>query len=130
LVHSGRLVADDIVEVETTPRGLVGAAPKALFGLLEIKGAGIIDVRRVFGPSLVRRSSSIDIIVRLEQSPEALTAAPKMTESIESLMKSDIPVIHLAAGASGDAAAAAVVEHIMIEAGAEAPILDALVKER
>ncbi|MBN1881785.1 MAG: hypothetical protein JW885_06390 [Deltaproteobacteria bacterium] len=130
LVRSGRLVADDIIELEMTSEGLVGAAPHTLFGLLEISGVGIIDVRRVFGPSLVRRSSSIDIIVRLEESPDVLTAAPKMTVSINSHGEEDIPVIYIAAGVSGDAVAAAVIEHIMIEAGVEAPVLDELVKQR
>lgn len=127
LVRSARLVADDIVEVETTSNGPVGTAPKALFGLLEISGMGIIDVHRIFGPSMVRRSSSIDIIVSLEGSPDALTDAPKTTESMVSLFGIDIPVIHLAAEVSGDTVAASIVEHIMREAGIDAPVLDALV---
>ena len=128
LVRSGRLVADDIIEMEATSRGPIGTAPQALFGLLEISGMGIIDVHRIFGPSMVRRSSPIDIIVCLEESPDTLTDAPKMTESLNSLLGSDIPVIHLAAGASGDMVAASVAEHIMIEAGVEASVLDTLVK--
>jgi len=128
LVRSGKLVADDIVELKETSGGPVGTAPNALFGLLEILGMGIVDVRRIFGPSMVRRSSHIDIIVRLEESPDALSGAPTMTESMDSLFGADIPVIHLAAGSSGDTVAAAVAEYIMIEAGVEAPVLDALVE--
>ena len=128
LFRSGRLVADDIIELEATSEGLIGTAPEALFGLMEISGVGIVDVHRVFGPSMVRRSSSIDIIVCLEESPEALTDAPKITESLGSLFGNDIPVIRLSAGVSGDAVAVSIVEHIMLTAGAEAPVLDALIK--
>lgn len=127
LVRSTRLVADDIIEVETTSKGPVGTAPKALYGLLEISGMGIIDVHRIFGPSMVRRSSSIDIIVSLEGSPDALADAPKTTETMDSLFGMDIPVIHLAAGISANTVAASIAEHIMREAGIEAPVLDALV---
>jgi hypothetical protein len=89
---------------------------------------GIVDVRRMYGPSMVRRSSFIDIIVSLEESPDALTDAPKVTKSMDSLLGSDIPVIHLAAGVSTDTVTASIVEHIMIEEGATAPVLEALVK--
>ena len=127
LVRSGRLVADDIIEVEITSKGPIGTAPKALFGLLEISGMGIVDVHRIFGPSMVRRSSSIDIIVCLEESPDSLTDTPKTTESMDYLFERYIPVIHLAAGVSGDTVSASIVEHIMREAGIKAPTLDALV---
>lgn len=128
LVRSARLVADDIVQLETTPDGVVGTAPGALFGLLELSGMGIIDVRRVFGPSLVRSSAIIDIIVSLDDSPDGMTAAPGVTRTCRSLMEHEIPVIHLAAGVSGDTVGASVVEHILTEAGILSPVLDALLR--
>jgi HPr kinase/phosphorylase len=128
LVRSARLVADDIVTIETTPDGIVGTAPGELFGLLELSGMGIIDVHRVFGPSLVRPSASVDVIVSLEDAPDGLTAAPGTTRSYRPLMGHDIPVVHLAAGVSGDTVAAAVAQHILIEAGVVSPVLDALLR--
>jgi serine kinase of HPr protein (carbohydrate metabolism regulator) len=128
LVRSGRLVADDVIELESTHEGLVGSAPKSLFGLLELSRAGIIDVRRVFGPSMIRRTAPVDIIISLEESPDALSAAPQITQNHHSLMGFSIPMIHLGEGISGDAVMASIAEYIMIEAGALSPILDALVK--
>src|SRR3972149_5270047 len=43
----GRLVADDQVDVRRTARGLVASAPKAIAGLLEVRGVGLLRVPAV-----------------------------------------------------------------------------------
>lgn len=40
---SAKLVSDDRIEVEATPKGLVMHAPKAIEGLIELRGRGIVS---------------------------------------------------------------------------------------
>jgi serine kinase of HPr protein (carbohydrate metabolism regulator) len=40
---SAKLVSDDRIELEATPKGLVMHAPKAIEGLIELRGRGIVS---------------------------------------------------------------------------------------
>ena len=40
---AGKLVSDDRIDIEATPRGLVMSAPKAIAGLIELRGRGIVS---------------------------------------------------------------------------------------
>ena len=67
LVAKGHsLVADDIVNAAKGEGDrLVGSAPELTFGLLEIRGLGVIDVRQAFGYDAVCDSHTIDLCVEL-----------------------------------------------------------------
>ncbi len=69
LVKRGhRLIADDAVEIkQTVTRGLVGTAPELIRHYIELRGIGVIDVRRLFGMSAVKEESEIDMVINLEQ---------------------------------------------------------------
>ena len=45
---------------------LVGSAPELIKHYVELRGIGIIDVRRIFGMGAVKESERIDLIVKLE----------------------------------------------------------------
>ena len=69
LVKRGhRLIADDAVEIKrnVTDR-LVGTVPELIRHYIELRGIGVIDVRRLFGMSAIKEASSIDLVVNLEQ---------------------------------------------------------------
>ena len=68
LVKRGhRLVADDVVEVRrVSDATLVGSAPKKIRHLIEIRGVGLMDVRRLFGVGSVKITENIQFIVNLE----------------------------------------------------------------
>ena len=68
LVKRGhRLVADDAVEIKRVSAiSLVGTSPKVIRHFIELRGIGIVDVRRIFGMGAVKDSEKIDIIVNLE----------------------------------------------------------------
>jgi HPr kinase/phosphorylase len=54
LIDAGaRLVADDQVELRRAPRGLVASAPKAIAGLLEARGVGLMRVPALAGAPVV-----------------------------------------------------------------------------
>ena len=65
LVKRGhRLVADDAVELRRMGRHrLVGAAPKMIRYLMELRGVGIIDVRRIYGVGAVLPTCDVDLVV-------------------------------------------------------------------
>jgi HPr kinase/phosphorylase len=65
LYEGARLVADDVVELTPSPRWTIGRAPEKIKGLIEIRGVGIVDVRRTLGSPFVLDESSIDVVVRL-----------------------------------------------------------------
>ena len=68
LVQRGhQLVADDAVEIYRGERGvLTGECPEQLRGYLEIRGLGIINVRKMFGPSSVLDSYPLQLIIDLK----------------------------------------------------------------
>ena len=69
LVKRGhRLIADDAVEIKrTAAKRLVGTAPELIRHYIELRGIGVIDVRRLFGMSAVKDEAEIDMVINLEQ---------------------------------------------------------------
>ncbi len=68
LVKRGhRLIADDAVEIKrVSDKTLVGTAPELIRHYIELRGIGIVDVRRLFGMGAVKMSEKIDLVVNLE----------------------------------------------------------------
>ena len=68
LVKRGhRLIADDAVEIKrTSAKALVGSAPEIIRHYVELRGIGIVDVRRLFGMGAVKQTEKIDLVVTLE----------------------------------------------------------------
>lgn len=63
-----RLVADDAVEIKrVSAKTLVGSAPPLIRHYMELRGIGIVDVRRLFGMGSVKDTEKIDMIIELEQ---------------------------------------------------------------
>jgi len=68
LVKRGhRLIADDAVEIKrVSDKTLVGSAPEMIRHYVELRGIGIVDVRRLFGMSAVKDTERIDLVIQLE----------------------------------------------------------------
>ena len=68
LVNRGhRLVADDMVDISAIDNKLLGRAPENIRHFMEIRGLGIINVRRLYGTGSVKFDTNIDLVVELEQ---------------------------------------------------------------
>lgn len=69
LVKRGhRLIADDAVEVRrVSNQTLVGSAPENIRHFIELRGIGIINVRRIFGMGAIKVTEKIDMLIQLEQ---------------------------------------------------------------
>ena len=62
-----RLVADDAVEVRRMNRTtLSGSAPEMIRYLMELRGLGLIDVRKIYGIGSVLPECNIDLVVNFE----------------------------------------------------------------
>ncbi len=68
LVKRGhRLIADDAVEIKrVSDKTLVGTAPEIIRHYVELRGIGIVDVRRLFGMGAVKVTERIDLVINLE----------------------------------------------------------------
>jgi len=68
LVKRGhRLIADDAVEIKkVSDTTLVGSAPEMIRHYIELRGIGVINVRRLFGIGAVKPTERIDLVINLE----------------------------------------------------------------
>ena len=62
-----RLIADDAVEIsKVSEKTLVGKAPEIIRHYMELRGLGIIDVRRIFGVGSVKETEKIELVINFE----------------------------------------------------------------
>ena len=67
LKRGHRLIADDAVEIKrVSNKTLVGSAPEMIKYLIELRGIGLVDVRRIFGMGAVKETEKVDLVVQLE----------------------------------------------------------------
>lgn len=66
VLRGHRLVADDVVQCDWRPPGLVFGAPANLLRHhIETRGLGVLNVKALFGVTSVRDRKCIDVVVRL-----------------------------------------------------------------
>ena len=62
-----RLIADDAVEIsKVSEKTLVGRAPEIIRHYMELRGIGIIDIRRIFGAGAVKETEKIELVINFE----------------------------------------------------------------
>ena len=61
-----RLVTDDAVDIKEIDGELIGTSPYITFGMLEVRGMGIIDVSALYGLSSILPSKDIKIMIHFE----------------------------------------------------------------
>lgn len=67
LVNRGhRLIADDRVLISKTDTGLVGTSPENIRHFMEIRGIGILNIRRLYGIRSVKTRGHLDLAVVME----------------------------------------------------------------
>lgn len=96
LVKRGhRLIADDAVEIKrVSAKTLVGTAPELIRYYIELRGIGIVDVRRLFGMGAVKATERIDLVIKLETwDPEKLYDRFGLDEEVENILGIGIPAI-------------------------------------
>ena len=67
LKRGHRLIADDAVEIRrVSAKTLVGSAPANIRHFIELRGIGIVNVRRIFGIGSVKNTEKIDMAIQME----------------------------------------------------------------
>lgn len=70
------LIADDIIELyRIAPEMIEGRCPPLLRDFLEVRGLGVLNIRAIFGESVLRPRKSLKLIVHLEK-PAGSDAPP------------------------------------------------------
>lgn len=68
-----RLIADDTPNlIRVAPDVLEGACPPTIADLLEVRGLGILNIRRMFGDSAIKRNKRVRLIVNLVKQEEII----------------------------------------------------------
>ena len=96
LVKRGhRLIADDAVEIKrVSNQTLVGTAPDLIRYYIELRGIGIVDVRRLFGMGAVKATERIDLVIKLESgAPDKLYDRFGLDEETENILGIGVPAI-------------------------------------
>jgi HPr kinase/phosphorylase len=66
VMRGHRLVADDVVECDYRPPGMIFGAPATLLRHhLEVRGLGILNVKDLYGVTAIRERKRVDVVVRL-----------------------------------------------------------------
>lgn len=85
ITRGHRLVADDAVEVRFVDAETVeGYCPEMLRDLMEVRGLGIINVRRLFGETAVKYRKNLKLIIDLH--------------SVETCTESEVDRLHMRSG--------------------------------
>lgn len=67
LKRGHRLVADDAVDIKrVSAKTLVGSSPEIIRHFIELRGIGIIDVKKIFGMGAVKNTENINLVINLE----------------------------------------------------------------
>lgn len=100
------LVADDVVEVSMGAGGsLTGRAPELIRHHLEIRGIGIVDVARLYGPTAVREEAAIELVCRIVPWKEGMAVERVGLERPrEDVAGQGLPAVVLPARPSGNMA--------------------------
>lgn len=65
IMRGHRLISDDAVLIKRIGDGLEGSSPELIHGFLEIRGLGIVNIRELFGVSVIGKSKDIEVCVEL-----------------------------------------------------------------
>jgi HPr kinase/phosphorylase len=67
VMRGHRLVADDVIDCDYRPPGMIFGQPAALLRHhIEVRGLGILNIKDLFGVTAVRERKRVDLVVNLE----------------------------------------------------------------
>ena len=98
LIRKGHImVADDAVALRRVRNRLLGKAPEILYGMLEIRGIGIIDCVKMFGAASVMPEIYLDYVIHLiPWSDEEVSQRPYLDEQeYYSVLEAEVPLIKI-----------------------------------
>lgn len=89
-----RLVSDDVVEIRKVDNQLIGTSPENIRHFMEIRGIGILDIRRLYGVGSVKTETTIDLIIHLENWKENVEYDRLgLEDSYENILGNEVPIL-------------------------------------
>ena len=67
IMRGHRLISDDSILIKRIGDALEGSSPELIHGFLEIRGLGIVNIRELFGVSVIGKPEKIEICVELRR---------------------------------------------------------------
>jgi len=100
LIERGhRLVADDVVEIETSAEGLTGRSPGIVRYYMELRGLGVINVKDLFGANAIQLSMPLELVVQLERWDRATEVERLgLEEKTYTVLGVDLPLVTMPVG--------------------------------
>lgn len=99
LVSRGhRLVADDAPEfARSAPGKLAGTCPALLRDYLEVRGLGILDIRRIFGDDAISAGKTLGLVIHLYTPSGTEELGDRLQGHFDtcSILDIDVPRLHL-----------------------------------
>ncbi len=99
ITRGHRLVADDAPCFHARGNEVTGSCPERLFGLLEVRGIGILDIRELFGANALKTRKYLRLIVDLYPADSGRPIGPEQRlfgdRGTERIAGHDIPVWRL-----------------------------------
>lgn len=66
LIHRGHmLISDDAVELKRVKDVILGSSPDKIRDFIELRGVGIIDVKKMYGVAGILEQSNVDLVIEL-----------------------------------------------------------------
>lgn len=95
LKRGHRLIADDAVDLRrVSNKTIVGSSPENIRHFIELRGVGVINVRRIFGIGAVKMTEKINLIIVLEQwDSEKFYSSIDTKNKTMDILDIEIPVI-------------------------------------
>ncbi len=98
-----RLIADDApLFARIAPDIIIGTSPPVIQDFLEVRGLGILNIRHMYGDSVIKMSKYLKLIISLQVGKDGVTdnnrlIAPKQTRNVLG-MEIPVSIIPVAAG--------------------------------
>ncbi|MCC5864760.1 MAG: HPr(Ser) kinase/phosphatase [Wenzhouxiangella sp.] len=93
LTRGHRLIADDAPEfTQLTPDIIEGTCPPVLRDCLEVRGLGILNVRRMFGDAAVKSSKFLRLIIHLYLPGDAQPEGDRLSGNLSKLPVLDLEI--------------------------------------
>ncbi len=90
-----RLIADDAVEIKKTNHGTLEAtSPELIRHYMELRGIGVVDVRRLFGMGAIKKEQQIDVVIHLEPwNDKAVYDRLGLESNTTTIMDIEVPIL-------------------------------------
>lgn len=101
ITRGHRLIADDALEVfAVSPDTLEGRCPSLLLDFMEVRGLGVLNVRRLFGDTAVKQKKNLKLIIHLTLADEAAQNWQEvdrlnMAASTRGILGVDVPEVRI-----------------------------------